>query len=98
MAMRYGSRTWGAMPQPIATPRKVPSLGRRTAASDGPVCRGPTSGLTTDPPCTSWSYCRMIQCLLAMFGWERRAYSDAATERRSDEGEETDSATDDLLP
>src|SRR5947207_11560990 len=62
----------GAMPQPITTPRLEPSFGRITDASDGPIWSGPTSGLTTDPPCTSWSYWRMIQCLLAMFGWERR--------------------------
>src|SRR4051794_29408914 len=42
-----------------------------TEASLGPICWGPIRGLMTLPPWTSWSYWRMIQCLLATLGWER---------------------------
>src|SRR3954469_10052827 len=71
MAISYGSCTCGAMPQAIATPLYEPSLGRMTEASLGPICSGPINGLTTLPPCTSWSYWRMTQCLLATLGWAR---------------------------
>jgi len=44
------------MPQLMATPRRESSLGWITAASLGPSLTTPTSGLTTEPPWTSWSY------------------------------------------
>ena len=72
--MAYGSAL-----QPVASPllmasaRREPGTGCTTAASDGPPLPTPTSGLMTLPPCTSWSYCRMIHSLLAMFGCERSA-------------------------
>ena len=47
------------MPHPTAAPAHEPSTGITTAASDGPSFATPTSGLTTLPPCTSWSYCRI---------------------------------------
>src|SRR3954463_12865634 len=47
------------MPQPMAIPAHDPSTGMTTAASDGPSFATPTSGLTTLPPCTSWSYWRV---------------------------------------
>ena len=53
------------MPQEMTTPRRESSTGRTTAASLGPSLWTPTSGLMTLPPCTSWSYWRMIHSLLA---------------------------------
>ena len=44
--------------------------------------------MMTEPPCTSWSYWRMIQCLLAMEGWERREEREAAMEEGEEDGEE----------
>ena len=68
IAMSYGSRICGARPQEIATPRRPSSLGRMTAASPGPSCSGPTNGLITLPPRTSWSYRRTMPCLDRTFG------------------------------
>ena len=59
------------MPQAMATALRLPSTGRSTAASPGPSSVTPTSGLTTLPPCTSWSYWRMIHSLRATLGAAR---------------------------
>ena len=48
------------MPQPTASPRHERATGRSTAASAGPMSSGPTNGLPTVRPCTSWSYWRTI--------------------------------------
>ena len=52
-------------------PRRLASTGRSTAASPGPSLVAPTSGLTTLPPCTSWSYWRMTHSLLHTFSEPR---------------------------
>src|SRR3990172_6367679 len=52
------------MPWAMARPRWLPSTGRNTAASLGPSSAAPRSGLTTEAPCTSWSYWRTIASLL----------------------------------
>ena len=44
----------------MAAPTHEPRTGMTTAASEGPSFATPTSGLTTLPPWTSWSYWRMI--------------------------------------
>ena len=40
---------------PTTTPSKESRIGRTTAASEGPSLATPVKGLTTEPPCTSWS-------------------------------------------
>src|SRR5258708_39818950 len=71
------------MPQPTASPFQEPSTGVITAASLGPSLVAPTSGLTTEPPCTSWSYWRMTHSLLQTFQlariWRRMALKSGAT-------------------
>src|SRR5829696_5275240 len=55
------------MPQPTASPRHERATGCSTAASAGPMSSGPTNGLPTVRPCTSWSYWRTIASLDATF-------------------------------
>ena len=73
--IQYGSAASPvARPFAMATPFFDVATGCTTAASPGAPC-SPTSGLITLPPCTSWSYWRMIQALLAMLGCDNNAFS-----------------------
>jgi len=74
------------MPQAITSPRRDLSRGRNTAASLGPSSVIPVSGLTTLPPCTSWSYCRMTHSLLATLSEPRIARRAGVWSARGSEG------------